>query len=299
MVNTIAMYMPLLHGLLKVAGMRSQAVVLEPGTTINFWVPTETTDKPVVVFLHGFGLNGILKWQFQVLSFARTYAVYVPNFLFFGGSITDKPYRSPVFQAECIAKSLRKLGVESCSLVGLSYGGMAGFKMAEMYPDLVKSMVVTGSVIALTESITRAGLERIGFSSWAEYLIPRTIKGVKDMLDIAIYKLPWIPNFVFEDVLEVMFDNRKERMELLEALITKDKDFTVPDYSQKIHLLWGEDDRIFNLEVAHNLKEQLEGKTKLHYIEKAVHLPSLERPFVYNILLKKLFASLHEDRQQQ
>ncbi|KAJ6346001.1 hypothetical protein OIU78_008620 [Salix suchowensis] len=85
--------------------------------------------------------------------------------------------RSPAFQAECMAKGLKKLGVEKCTLVGLSYGGMVGFKMAEMYPDLVDSMVVSCSVMALTESITRSALERIGFSSWAQLLIPETFDG--------------------------------------------------------------------------------------------------------------------------
>ncbi|XP_057996754.1 uncharacterized protein LOC131175942 isoform X1 [Hevea brasiliensis] len=299
MVNIVAIYMTLLHGLLKLAGMRPREVEIQPGTVMHFWVPRETIGKPVVVFLHGFALNGIMTWQFQVLSLARSYKVYVPDFLFFGGSITDMADRSPAFQAECIAKGLRKLGVDKCTLVGLSYGGMVGFKMAEMYPDLVTSMVVTCSVMALTESITRSGLQRIGFSSWPEYLLPETSKGLKQMLDIASYKLPWVPNFVYKHLLEVMFDNRKERTELLEALITRDKDFSIPDYSQNIHLLWGENDILFSLEDAHNLKGQLKGKATLHCIEKAGHLVEIERPFAYNTLLKKILASFYEDEKQK
>jgi pimeloyl-ACP methyl ester carboxylesterase len=158
-----------------------------------------------VVFLHGFGLDGILTWQFQVLALAKKYAVYVPDLLFFGDSITDKTERSPAFQAECMAKGLRKLRVEKCTLVGLSYGGIVGFRMAEMFPNLVDSMVITCSVMALTESITCAGLQRIGFSSWADYLIPETVEGVKKLLDVAFYKLPWIPDFVYRHILEVSF----------------------------------------------------------------------------------------------
>jgi pimeloyl-ACP methyl ester carboxylesterase len=208
MVNTLSLYKPLLYGLMKVAGMRRQVVEIESGTVINFWVPSDETTakrKSAVVFLHGFGFDGILTWQFQVLALANKYAVYVPDFLFFGDSITDKSERSPAFQAECMAKGLRKHGVEKCTLVGLSYGGMVGFKMAEMYPNLVDSMVITCSVMALTKSISRAGLQRIGFSSWAEYLIPETVKGVKTLLDVAFYKLPWMPNFIYQDILEVSF----------------------------------------------------------------------------------------------
>ena len=155
------------------------------------------------MFIRGFGLDGILTWHFQALAVAKDYSVYVPDLVFFGGSITDKTDRSVKFQAECMSKGLRKLGVEKCTLVGLSYGGMVSFKMAEMYPDLVESMVVSCSVMALTESISNAGLERIGFSSWADYLLPVSVKGVETLLQVASYKLPKLPNCIYKDIFEV------------------------------------------------------------------------------------------------
>jgi len=80
----------------------------------------------------------------------------------------------------------------------------------------------------------------------------------------------------------VMFTNRKERAELLEGLVINNKDPTIPKFVQvisafnssglfllicllnmlsspymlqKIHLLWGENDQIFKLEHAQNMKE--------------------------------------------
>ncbi|KAL9370851.1 hypothetical protein Peur_035991 [Populus x canadensis] len=302
MVNTLSLYKPLLQGLMKLAGVTPRAVEIEPGTVIHFWIPSETTttNKPAVVFLHGFGCDGILTWQFQVLALAKKYAVYVPDLLFFGDSITDKTERSPAFQAECMAKGLRKLRVEKCTLVGLSYGGIVGFKMAEMFPNLVDSMVITCSAMALTESIACAGLQRIGFSSWADYLIPETVEGVKKLLEVAFYKLPWIPDFVYRDILEALyFDHKKERHELLEASIVKDKDFTVPRFTQRIYLLWGVDDIIFDKEEVRNLKELLEGKATVHCIERAGHLVELECPLAYNRTLKQILASLYEDGKEK
>ena len=210
MVNIFAVYKPLLHWVMKLVGMRPQRVEIEPGTIMNFWVPNETPKKSknsnnnkAVVFIHGFADDGIMTWQSQVLALARKYKVYVPDLVFFGGSITDRSERSPEFQAECVAKGLKKLGVERCTLVGLSYGGMVGFKMAEMYPDLVESMVLTCSVMALTKSISDAALERIGFKSWSDYLLPDSVHGVKILFDIATFKLPRIPNFIYKHHLEV------------------------------------------------------------------------------------------------
>ncbi|XP_062093264.1 uncharacterized protein LOC133799155 isoform X2 [Humulus lupulus] len=300
MVNIFTIHNALLSVALKIAGMKSEKVEIEPGTVMNFWVPSKTTDKnipkkPAVVFLHGFAANGILTWQFQVLSLANKYAVYVPDFLFFGDSITDRPDRSPSFQADCVAKGLTKLGVQKCTLVGLSYGGMVGFKMAQLYPTLVHSMVVTCSVMALTESISSESLHRIGFDSWPDFLLPETAQGVKDMFHAGTYKLPSFPNWFYQQCLEAMFDNRKEKKQLLEALIMSDSEFSVPDYRQRVSLLWGHNDKIFNMETASNLKKEIGENATLESIEKAGHLVPTERPCVYNNHLKKILADLLED----
>lgn len=78
MVNLVAAQKPLLHGLMKMAGVIPHAVEIEPGTVMNIWVPRETLKKsdnkitvspptkPVVVLIHGFAGEGIVTWQFQV-----------------------------------------------------------------------------------------------------------------------------------------------------------------------------------------------------------------------------------------
>lgn len=255
--NIFEMSMLVSQGLARLQGMKPQPTEVEPGIVIHYWAPTRpASTKRTVVFLHGFGVDGFTSWIFQVLFLARTYNVYVPDFLFFGGSTTDKVDRSPEFQAECVAKSLRKLGVEKCVLVGLSYGGIVGFIMAKKYPDLVKSMVVSCSVMALTESISSEALDRNGLSCWSELLVPSTVKGVKKLFDVTTYKVPWYASLIYEGLLKILSNNRKDRVELLESLITKDKEFTIPHFSQKeIHLLWGKNDKIFNMEVARDLEK--------------------------------------------
>ncbi|AET03894.1 putative acylglycerol lipase [Medicago truncatula] len=307
MVNLVAAQKPLMHGLMKMAGIRPYTVEIESGTTMNFWVPSETitkpkkkeekpkitakTNKPVVVLVHGFASEGIVTWQFQVGALTKKYAVYVPDLLFFGGSTTDKTERSPRFQAECLAIALRKLGVEKCIVVGFSYGGMVAFKMAEMYPDLVQALVISGSILAMTDSISVSSLQELGFSSSSELLLPNSVKGLKALLSVAAYKKLWFPDRLHKDFLEVMFTNRKERGELLDGLVISNKDVSIPNFSQRIHLLWGENDQIFKLELAQNMKEQLGDGATFEGIKKAGHLVHLERPCVYNRCLKKFIAS--------
>jgi pimeloyl-ACP methyl ester carboxylesterase len=169
---------------------------------------------------------------------------------------------------------------------------MVSFKMAEAHPDLVRSLVVSGSVVAMTDSISETTLERIGVKSSAELLLPESVRGLKALLSIATHRKLWFPDRLHRDYLEVMFTNRRERAELLEGLVVSNKDATVPVLPQKILLLWGENDNIFNIELAKTMKEQLGEKTMLQSISKAGHLVHLERPCVYNRRLKEFLASV-------
>lgn len=90
--------------------------------------------------------------------------------------------------------------------MGLSYGGMVGFKMMEMYEDFVTSMVVTCSVMALTESISDDGLKRIGFGSWSDYLVPKNSNELKIMFDSATFKPLNLPDFVYKHIFQVFIN---------------------------------------------------------------------------------------------
>ncbi|RLM93172.1 epoxide hydrolase 3-like [Panicum miliaceum] len=295
MVNLVKAQKPLLHFLVRRAGLRHHTVDVDgAGTTTssNKLPPPAKKDRPAVVLVHGFAAEGIVTWQFQVGVLAKHYDVYVPDLLYFGGSMSPSADRSPGFQAECLATALRKLGVGPCAVVGFSYGGMVSFKMAEAHPDLVRSLVVSGSVVAMTDSISETTLERIGVKSSAELLLPESVRGLKALLSIATHRKLWFPERLHRDYLEVMFTNRKERAELLEGLVVSNKDATVPVLPQKILLLWGENDNIFNIELAKTMKEQLGENTMLQSISKAGHLVHLERPCVYNRRLKEFLASV-------
>lgn len=226
MVNVVALQEPLLNFFMKMAGVKKHLVEVTPGTVMNFWIPSETLNnpknkktnppsenhikitkpnKPVIVLIHGFAAEGIVTWQFQVGSLTKHYSVYVPDLLFFGDSFSDSPDRSPTFQAECLMKGLQKLGVERCTVVGFSYGGMVAFKMAELYPELVENLVVSGSILAMTDSISDATVQSLGFASSSELLLPTSVDGLKALLSVAAYKKFWFPRRFYKDYLEVRF----------------------------------------------------------------------------------------------
>ncbi|WVZ09113.1 hypothetical protein V8G54_013643 [Vigna mungo] len=299
MVNVVTAYGWLLHWLVRAVGLTPYMVEIEPGTVIKFWGPCDAvstgkrlSSKPVVVLLHGFCGDGIINWQCQVAALTRDYAVYVPDLLFFGGSVTDKAERSPEFQAECLAAGLGKLGVEKCVLVGFSYGGFVALKMAEMYVEMVEGAVVSGAVVAITENVVLRAVEGIGYSSCSEMLLPVSVGELKTLLSVACYRNLSLPNRFYADFLQAMYSNRKERAELLEALVISYKEIKIPKFHQRIHLLWGEDDKIFKLEFAQKMKEKVGNNATYEGIKNAGHLVHLERPWVYNKSLKQFLSSV-------
>uniref|UniRef100_A0A7N0TDS1 AB hydrolase-1 domain-containing protein n=1 Tax=Kalanchoe fedtschenkoi TaxID=63787 RepID=A0A7N0TDS1_KALFE len=253
MLNIISVYKPLLKDAMRLVGMRSQLVQIEPGTVINFWGPTKpNSDKPTILLLHGFIGNAIFTWQFQVLSLRSSYNVYAPDLLFFGDSHTDSAERS------------------------MDYGGMIGFRLDELYPGVVESLVVNGAALRVTESISADCLKRIGA-----------------ILAIGSYTFPWLPNFFYKDFLVVEYKHRKERAELLKAMVTSDE-FSIPNFPQRIRLLWGENDKIFTLDYAKSLLRQMGLEANaMQVIEKAGHVALIERPYDYNHRLHNILKSLN------
>lgn len=190
---------------MKFHGLTPQTVEIEPGTILKIWAPSKSKAqrKPNIVFLHGFAGDGIFAWLNQVRALASSYAIYVPDLLFFGGSTTNKPGRSTAFQAEVVAAGLKKLGVTKCSVVGLSYGASIGFKMAKLFPELVEAVVASDTVIELTESIWRGGLDKYGYKSLPEFLLPTTVEQLNAFLNVANHKPQPLPTFVAKDFLRV------------------------------------------------------------------------------------------------
>ncbi|XP_006647769.1 putative aminoacrylate hydrolase RutD [Oryza brachyantha] len=333
MVNFVEAQKPLLKRLMRMAGLRPIDVEIEPGTTMHIWVPKHHVSKktgtispvehggvgvdekngaarrggrkkspeskPNVVLIHGFAAEGIVTWQFNFGVLVSRYNLYIPDLLFFGKSTTASADRSPEFQARCVAAALARLGVARCDVVGFSYGGMVAFKLAETRPDLVRSLAVSGSVVTMTDAVNSATMTRLGATSSAELLMPETLKGLKALLSISMYKKMWFPDRFYKDYLKAMFNNRNERMELLQGLITSNMDAKIPTFQQKIMLIWGEEDKIFDIEVAKKMKEQLGDGCFLHGIPKAGHLLHVERPCAYNRQLQRFLAYVNSQPQEE
>lgn len=106
------------------------------------------TTLPTVVFLAGSALDH-RTWALQTRWFAfHGYSVVAPDFP--GHSLSQgEPLSSIEAMADWLWQLLDELGVEKCSLVGHSQGGLVGMEAAARQPERVASLSMIGSAAAI------------------------------------------------------------------------------------------------------------------------------------------------------
>ncbi|GJY41332.1 alpha/beta hydrolase fold-1 [Tanacetum coccineum] len=153
--------------------------------------------KANLVLIHGFGGNS--KWQFllQIRQLAGDFNVYVPDLVFFGESYSSKSDRSVGFQAKCVCDGLKKMRVDKFSVYAISYGGFVGYRMAEVYDDMVEKLVIVSSGIVCKHERKLEHVQKIGLSV-VDLLVAKTPEDLRMLCRISIHKYDigrWIPDF--------------------------------------------------------------------------------------------------------
>ena len=102
---------------------------------------TDTGKGRVVVFLHGF-LESKEMWRFyhtHLPKHIRSVCVDLPGH---GKSDNFGYNHSMELMAESVRAVLKKEGIRKCIIVGHSMGGYAGIAFSEMYPDMMRGLIM-------------------------------------------------------------------------------------------------------------------------------------------------------------
>lgn len=283
--SPVALYGGFLRRCLTGAGLTSQTMQIDDETTIHFWGP-KSSINPSLILIHGFGPHGVWQWRPQITFFSNTFDIYIPSLVFFGRSTTKSSDRSEVFQATCIVKFLEKLGVEKCSLIGTSYGGFVAYHMANMLPGKVQKVILASSMVTMKKKDVDGLLERAKVDKIEDLMLPVTASQLRTLINFSVHRRPpYLPDFLFNDFINKLYvENRKEKLELLKGLSLgrDDKVDHITPLQQEVLIVWGENDQIFLLDKATELKELLGEKARLEVIKNASHVPQLEHGAKFN-----------------
>lgn len=295
----VSLYGSFIRRSLTAAGLSSQLLDVDADTTIHFWGPKQPSPvagspssdgdhrKSSLILLHGFGPHGIWQWRQQASFLATHYDVYIPDLVFFGESTTNSSQRSEIFQASAVTKLMEKVGVKKYSVIGTSYGGFVAYRMAEMWPERVEKVVIASSGVNMRRRDNQELLKRVNLKTIEELMLPETAGQLRTLLRLAVFNGGYMPDFFLNDFIDKLYgENRKEKLELLKGLtLGQDDTPNISPLQQEVLIMWGEQDNLFLLDMAKELKEMLGKNASLEVIKKAGHAPQLEQPKNFNKIL--------------
>ncbi|XP_021293340.1 monoacylglycerol lipase abhd6-A [Herrania umbratica] len=265
------------------AGLRSVRTDLGEGTVMHCWVPKiQNKSRPNLLLVHGFGANAMWQYGQHLRHFTSRFNVYVPDLVFFGESYTTRTDRTESFQAQCVMRMMEEHGVPRMSLVGISYGGFVGYSMAAQFPEKMEKLVLCCAGVCLEEKDLEEGFFNVADLDEAlSILLPQTPEKLRELMRFSFVKpaARWVPNYFLTDFIDVMCtDYLEEKRELIRAIL-KDREFSnLPKITQRTLIIWGEEDLIFPLELAHRLKRHTGDSAELVVIKNAGHAVNIEKP---------------------
>ncbi|GMJ00563.1 hypothetical protein like AT5G09430 [Hibiscus trionum] len=264
------------------AGLRSIKTDLGEGTVMHCWVPkTHNASRPNILLVHGFGANAMWQYGEHLRHFTSRFNVYVPDLIFFGESYTTRKERTESFQAQSVMKLMETHGVRRMSLIGISYGGFVGYSMAAQFPDKMEKLVLCCAGVCLEEKDLEEGFFNVSDLDEAlSILLPQTPEKLRDLMKFSFVKPmgKWVPSFFLSDFIDVMCtDYVQEKKELLVGILKDRKISNIPKIKQSVLIIWGEEDKIFPLELGYRLKRHVGENAKIVVIKNAGHAVNLEK----------------------
>jgi 2-hydroxy-6-oxo-octa-2,4-dienoate hydrolase len=250
----------------------------------------EAGSGPPVVLVHGSGpgVTAYANWRLTIPGLAPHFRVLAPDMAGFGFS--DKPGGTASMAAwiDQLIGFLDALGIERASLVGNSFGGGIGIRLAVDHPGRIDRMVLMGAV-GISFPITH-GLDYVwGYQPSIENM-RRTLdyfaysrELVNDELAEVRYRAALAPGV--QEAFSALFPPPRQRW--VEAMATAEEQIrAIPHETLIVH---GREDRVIPLDNAYRLLGLIE-RSELHVFGRCGHWSQIEWADDFNALLVRFLS---------
>lgn len=218
--------------------------------------------KHPVVILHGWKVAANKYEKLKSELEERGYNVFVPDMP--GNGVEPEPKKSFTLDdyADFILQYLSQNKIKECIIIGHSFGGRVGIKLAAKKPKLVKKLVLTGVPGFRVES----RLRRFGFMIVAKIgkialLFPFWPSLLGHYMKDLIYKVAGVSDYIkTEGVMRQTFTN----------IIGEDLAKPMRKIKCRTLLVWGENDQIVPIFVAKKMQKYI-AESKLIVVPEAGH----------------------------
>lgn len=225
----------------------------------------------VLLLLHGL-MGALSNWDAVIRDFSKEYRVVIPIL-----PIYDLPLLTTGVKtlAKHVHRFVTHMGLTDVTLLGNSLGGHVGLIYCINHPQVVKSLVLTGS----------SGLYENAFGG----SFPRreSYDFVKEKVEYTFYDPKVATKELVDDVFQTINDrNRVIRiLAMAKSAIRHNMAKDLHKINIPVALIWGRNDKITPPEVAIEFN-QLLPNSELHWIDQCGHAPMMEHPEEFNRLLK-------------
>jgi len=250
-----------------------------------------------VLLLHGFCCSSF-SWRHVLPALSERFRVIAPDLPGFGYSerpADPEAYGFPGLE-RAVLGLLDRLGLDSCHLVGHSFGGALALWIAERHPERVRSLTLVATALPELTMEKRQG--------WARFRLLNQLLLRGRLLH---------PSLIRKALVESWHDAGRVTPELVEAyrerlLVEGLEDayfgFLAPidepppavdleAIEAPVLIVWGDDDRVIPLDRATAHLPRL-GRSRFVVLERCGHLPMEERPEAF---LRELLPFLDRHRR--
>lgn len=218
--------------------------------------------KQAIIILHGWGITGSKYHLIKGMLDDAGYSVYTPDFPGFGKEKLRGKIMFLDDYVSFVVEYMQKNNIKNPILIGHSFGGRVAAKLAYLHPDLIKSIIITGSpLIRKKLSFKKQVISTIAqfYSKFLSFLP----EGFNDRLRKLLYF----------SIKEWDYYKAKELKETLKAIIKEDLRFILPKISVPVLLVWGSEDTMVPVLDGEKISKLLPGSKFIVVSRTAHNLP--------------------------
>lgn len=245
---------------------------------------------PPVVLVHGSGpgVTAYANWRLTMPGLAPHFRVLAPDMAGFGFS--DKPGGVADLAAWVgqLTGFLDALGIERASVVGNSFGGSIGIRLAVDHPDRVDRLVLmgaTGISFPITEGLDQVWGYQPSFENMRRILdyFAYSRELVNDELAEVRYRAALAPGV--QEAFSALFPAPRQRW--VEAITTPEEKIRAIPHETLI--IQGREDKVIPLDNAYRLFNLIE-RSELHVFGRCGHWSQIEWAADFNALLVRFLG---------
>lgn len=249
-----------------------QKQIVVDDSLVNYYLQESgKSNTTAIIFLHGWHSDGMV-WAPIAKNLSNSensiYSLDLPGF---GKSERPTPSSTLSSYVDLVKKFTEKLGIKKFFLVGHSFGGRVGIKLAAKEPKLIKGLVLVNSSGLKKKSLKKSVLKKL-----AKLAKPFFTPTFMQPLRIRLYSIIGAEDYVATPELKETFVN----------IVNEDLRSLLPDITSRALVVWGREDKEVPLSDGMIMAREIPN-AKLEVIENAGHFSFLDKKEEFTNILSK------------